>query len=63
MALQSINPATGKVVASYPETAPDEVKRIIVNRHAAHLAWRRTGFGIREFVNVKTVFIAGTVSV
>ena len=47
MALQSINPTTGKVVASYPETAPDEVKRIIEKSHAAHVAWRRTGFSER----------------
>jgi succinate-semialdehyde dehydrogenase/glutarate-semialdehyde dehydrogenase len=47
MALQSINPATGKVAASYPETAPDEVKRIIEKTHAAHLAWRRSSFSER----------------
>jgi succinate-semialdehyde dehydrogenase/glutarate-semialdehyde dehydrogenase len=47
MALQSVNPATGKVVASYPETKPEQVTRIIEKAHTAHLAWRRTPFSER----------------
>jgi succinate-semialdehyde dehydrogenase/glutarate-semialdehyde dehydrogenase len=47
MSLQSINPATGKVIATYEETSPNEVHRIIERAHAAHLKWRRVNFAQR----------------
>jgi succinate-semialdehyde dehydrogenase/glutarate-semialdehyde dehydrogenase len=42
MALQSINPATGQLVAEYPEATPDDVSRILRAARAACGSWRRT---------------------
>ncbi|HXY89843.1 MAG TPA: aldehyde dehydrogenase family protein, partial [Xanthobacteraceae bacterium] len=42
--ITSINPATGKEIASYEEMEPAEVARIIEQTHAAYLGWRKKSF-------------------
>src|SRR5256885_9939765 len=44
MTWQTINPASGAVVASYEETSPDAVQAIIASAHQAYLEWRQTSF-------------------
>ena len=48
MALQSVNPATGKVLKSYPEMTRAEVNGIIDKTHADFLVWRRLTFKARS---------------
>jgi len=43
----SINPATGKEIASYEEMQPAEVAHIIEKTHAAFLDWRKKSFSER----------------
>jgi succinate-semialdehyde dehydrogenase/glutarate-semialdehyde dehydrogenase len=47
MAIESINPATGEVVARYEEMAPAAVANIIAKAHEAFLGWRRSSFATR----------------
>jgi succinate-semialdehyde dehydrogenase/glutarate-semialdehyde dehydrogenase len=47
MAMQSMNPATGEIVDSYPETSAEEVGRIVRAAHEAFLSWRRTPYSER----------------
>ena len=47
MTLQTINPASGAVVASYEETSPEAVQAIIAGAHQAYREWRSTSFGER----------------
>ena len=47
-AFHSIDPATGKVLETYPGTPADEVARIVENAHEAFLAWRKTRFAERS---------------
>ena len=44
MTWQTINPASGAVVASYEETSPEAVQAIIASAHEAYLEWRSTSF-------------------
>jgi succinate-semialdehyde dehydrogenase/glutarate-semialdehyde dehydrogenase len=44
MTWQTINPASGAVVASYEETSPDAVQATIASAHQAYLEWRQTSF-------------------
>ena len=44
MTWQTINPASGAVVASYEETSPEAVQAIIASAHRAYLEWRQTSF-------------------
>src|ERR1700730_4734063 len=44
MTLQTINPATGAVVASYEEISPEAAQAVIASAHQAYLAWRCTSF-------------------
>ena len=48
MTLQTINPASGAVVASYEETSPEAVRAIIASAHQAYLEWRSTSFTQRS---------------
>jgi succinate-semialdehyde dehydrogenase/glutarate-semialdehyde dehydrogenase len=47
MTLQTINPASGAVVASYEETSAEAVQAIIASAHQAYLEWRSRSFGER----------------
>ena len=47
MPIQSINPATEDVVATYDEFTPDEVEGAIAETHAAFSSWRGTSFAER----------------
>jgi len=47
MTIQTINPATGELLATYPEMAPDAVGAIIRDVHKVFLQWRRIGFAER----------------
>ena len=47
MTWQTINPASGAVVASYEETSPEAVQAIIASAHQAYLEWRSTSFSQR----------------
>ena len=53
MTVQSINPTTGEVLASYDEMAP-AAARDIVGEESGELS----AYGIKEFVNIKTVVVA-----
>ena len=44
MPLQAINPANGETVATYDETAPAEVNKIVSSAHAAFVGWRKLAF-------------------
>jgi len=48
MALQSVNPATGKSLKSYPEMTRAEVNAIIDKTHADFLVWKRLTFKARS---------------
>ncbi len=45
--MKAVNPATGALVAEYPDLAPAEVARAAEQTHAAHQAWRQTSFSHR----------------
>jgi succinate-semialdehyde dehydrogenase / glutarate-semialdehyde dehydrogenase len=45
--LESINPATGAVLATYPPSTPDEIEAAIAGADAAQRAWRLTSFDER----------------
>jgi succinate-semialdehyde dehydrogenase / glutarate-semialdehyde dehydrogenase len=45
--IESVNPATGEIIATYDETPPAVVDQAIVAAHAAFLEWRRTSFDER----------------
>ncbi len=47
MALQSINPANGDLIASYEEMTIDEVKGIIADVDTTFKLWRNTSFAER----------------
>jgi succinate-semialdehyde dehydrogenase / glutarate-semialdehyde dehydrogenase len=48
MSIQTINPATAKVIETYEEMAEPTVNGIIESTHTAYLAWRETGFSERK---------------
>lgn len=45
--MDSVNPATGRTIKSYPQMTPQEVKAIIEQAHQAFLTWRTTSFAER----------------
>lgn len=45
--LESINPATGEVLARFPAATPDEVETAVAEADAAQRAWRLTSFDER----------------
>ncbi|HET9595710.1 MAG TPA: NAD-dependent succinate-semialdehyde dehydrogenase [Anaeromyxobacteraceae bacterium] len=47
MAIESVNPATGEQLASFPETPPGEVDRVLTAALAAQRAWARAPFAER----------------
>lgn len=47
MSIQTINPATGQVIQSYPEMDIATVDKIIDSTHAAFLQWRHRNFSER----------------
>jgi succinate-semialdehyde dehydrogenase/glutarate-semialdehyde dehydrogenase len=47
MGLRSLNPATGEVIAEYPEATPAEVAMILAEASCAFAGWKRTGFAER----------------
>ena len=47
-AMQSVNPATGEVVAEYREHTPGEAAEVIDRAHACFGAWRRSAFSERS---------------
>ncbi len=47
MTIRAINPADGEVVATYEETPPEAVGKILGNVHEEFLRWRRTSFAER----------------
>ena len=48
MTIIAVNPATGRTLAEYRETTPDEILGAIDAAHAAFREWRRTSFEHRE---------------
>jgi hypothetical protein len=52
-AFRSVDPATGKVLESYPGTPADEIAR-----KESGYGREMATYGIKEFVNIKTVFVA-----
>lgn len=53
MAIQSINPATGKVVKTFNEFSKEQVSKIIDDTNEAFLEWRKTGFAERKKLMLK----------
>ena len=47
MAIETLNPATGELVRSFPDTPPAEVDRILTAAVAAQQAWARASFAER----------------
>jgi succinate-semialdehyde dehydrogenase/glutarate-semialdehyde dehydrogenase len=47
MAMEAVNPATGKTIRTYEEMTPAEVEATIRQSHEAHLEWKRTSFAHR----------------
>ncbi|MBP1727581.1 MAG: Succinate-semialdehyde dehydrogenase [Deltaproteobacteria bacterium] len=47
MAIESVNPATGRRIKAYEEMGPREVERILESAHGAFLRWRRTSLAER----------------
>ena len=47
MSVQSINPATGEVLETFEETAPDALAQILERADAASREWRRRPVGER----------------
>ena len=47
MTIQTINPATGRVIQSYAEMNSREVEAIIESTHIAFMQWRNTAFSER----------------
>jgi succinate-semialdehyde dehydrogenase/glutarate-semialdehyde dehydrogenase len=45
--MESVNPATGERLATYPDHGPDEAARIAAAADAAFAVWRRTSFAER----------------
>jgi succinate-semialdehyde dehydrogenase/glutarate-semialdehyde dehydrogenase len=45
--IETINPATGERLASYPETSPDDVRQILELADSAYREWRATAFSER----------------
>jgi acyl-CoA reductase-like NAD-dependent aldehyde dehydrogenase len=43
MKFQTINPATGEVVATYEPASPEARQTTIAGTHQAYLAWRHPG--------------------
>jgi succinate-semialdehyde dehydrogenase/glutarate-semialdehyde dehydrogenase len=48
MAIESINPATGKLIRAYDEMPASEVDAIVDRAHQAHVDWRETSFPDRS---------------
>ena len=44
MTWQTINPASGAVIANYEETSPEAVQATIASAHQAFIEWRSTSF-------------------
>jgi succinate-semialdehyde dehydrogenase / glutarate-semialdehyde dehydrogenase len=44
MTIQTVNPATGEIIQTYPEMDAATVNYIIESTHAAFLAWQKTSF-------------------
>jgi len=53
MSIQSINPANGKVIRSYPEIPKEKVVRKIEQTHKAWLKWRESSFTERSALLIK----------
>jgi succinate-semialdehyde dehydrogenase / glutarate-semialdehyde dehydrogenase len=47
MNLESINPATGKLLATYPQTSDQEIQEALSQAHAAAHPWRQAGLSGR----------------
>jgi succinate-semialdehyde dehydrogenase/glutarate-semialdehyde dehydrogenase len=45
--IETINPATGERLATYSQTAPDEVTRVLERVHGAFTSWRATTIDVR----------------
>lgn len=48
MTIETINPATGKVIQSYPEMSHSEVNQVIDSTHTAYLSWLEFDFNQRS---------------
>ena len=57
MPLQSINPATGKLLKNWAEHSVAQVDASVVKAHEAFRAWRRTGFSERSRLLLRTAEI------
>jgi len=47
MAIETLNPATGELLRTFPETSPAEVDRVLSAAVRAQQAWARSSFAER----------------
>jgi len=47
MSIQSVNPATGEILATFTELSDGELERVLAQSHAAFLGWRTVSFAAR----------------
>jgi succinate-semialdehyde dehydrogenase/glutarate-semialdehyde dehydrogenase len=48
MAIETVNPATGKTLRTYDEISPEEAARLVDRAHEAFLSWRKVSFAERS---------------
>ena len=48
MSIESLNPATGEKIKTYPEMTPDDINSAIEKTHQEFLRWRHTSFAERS---------------
>ncbi len=53
MHIQTRNPATEKVIASYPLFTMEQIDHLIISAHDAFQVWRRTDFSLRRQLMLK----------
>jgi succinate-semialdehyde dehydrogenase/glutarate-semialdehyde dehydrogenase len=47
MSIESINPATGELIRTYPEMNPQQINKIVDSSHRTFLEWKQTPFSHR----------------
>jgi succinate-semialdehyde dehydrogenase/glutarate-semialdehyde dehydrogenase len=53
MGIESVNPATGEILATFSQTSDRDLERVLANGQAAFLGWRTTPFAARAERMVK----------
>lgn len=59
MSIEAIQPATGRVIATYDETPASQLPGIVAHAHEAFLSWRCTGFAQRATMMLRAAELCG----